>query len=97
MRDPIMLPDVRQSDEFTAPLGNLPHAINVPLPELTGRMSELIERKPPIVVVCRADRHSARAGAELLAFGFRDVAVLRRRHRWWVSAQVRGSRSQDAI
>ena len=75
--DPIMLLDVRQPDEFTAPPGHLPSAVNVPLGELTGRMSELAQRKQPIVVVCKTDRRSARAAAELLASGLKDVAVLR--------------------
>ena len=75
--DPIMLLDVRQPDEFTAPPGHLPSAVNVPLAELTGRMSELAQRKQPIVVVCKTDRRSARAAAELLASGLKDVAVLR--------------------
>ena len=75
--DPIMLLDVRQPDEFTAPPGHLPSAVNVPLGQLTGRMSELAQRKQPIVVVCKTDRRSARAAAELLASGLKDVAVLR--------------------
>ncbi len=75
--DPIMLLDVRQSDEFTAPPGHLPGAINVPLGELAERTPDLAGRKQPIVVVCKTDRRSARAAAELLAAGLKDVAVLR--------------------
>jgi rhodanese-related sulfurtransferase len=69
--------DVRQPEEFTAPPGHLPGAINLPLASLTDRMTELAERGQPIVVVCKTDRRSARAAAELLAAGCRNVAILR--------------------
>ena len=73
----VMLVDVRGVDEFSAPPGHLPGAVNVPLGELAGRMSELARRTQPIVVVCKTDRRSARAAAELVAAGLKDVAVLR--------------------
>jgi rhodanese-related sulfurtransferase len=75
--DPVMLVDVRQPDEFTTPPGHLPGAVNVPLGELADRTSDLARRKQPIVVVCKTDRRSARAAAELSAAGVTDVAVLR--------------------
>jgi len=75
--DSVMLLDVRQPDEFTAPPGHLPGAVNVPLGELPDRTSDLARRKQPIVVVCKTDRRSARAAAELSAAGLKDVAVLR--------------------
>jgi uncharacterized membrane protein YdjX (TVP38/TMEM64 family)/rhodanese-related sulfurtransferase len=75
--DAVMLVDVRQPDEFTAPPGHLPGAVNVPLAELAGRTPDLARRKLPIVVVCRTDRRSARAAADLSAAGVKDVAVLR--------------------
>ena len=73
----VLLVDVRQSEEFTAPPGHLPGAINVPLGDLAGRTNDLAARRQPIVLVCKTDRRSARAAAELLAAGLRDVAVLR--------------------
>ncbi len=75
--DRVMLLDVRQPDEFTAPPGHLPGAINVPLGALAGQTPELVRRNQPIVVVCKTDRRSARAAAELLAAGLKDVRVLR--------------------
>ena len=75
--DPLMLLDVRQRDEFTAPPGHLPGAVNVPLAELGERTFDLARRKQPIVVVCKTDRRSARAVAELSAAGLKNVAVLR--------------------
>ena len=69
--------DVRQPEEFTAPPGHLPGAINVPLAEVAGRAAELAVRAQPLVLVCKTDRRSARAADELRAAGLRDVVVLR--------------------
>jgi rhodanese-related sulfurtransferase len=75
--DAVILVDVRQPEEFTAPPGHLPSAVNVPLAGLPGRTAELATRRQPIVVVCKTDRRSARSATELLAAGLRIVAVLR--------------------
>jgi uncharacterized membrane protein YdjX (TVP38/TMEM64 family)/rhodanese-related sulfurtransferase len=75
--DRVMLIDVRQPDEFASPPGHLPGAINLPLSTVADRTPELAQRRQPIVVVCKTDRRSARAAAELLAAGLKDVAVLR--------------------
>lgn len=76
-RADFVLIDVRGPDEFTAPPGHLPGAINIPLPELPGRVAEVAARAQPVVLVCKTDRRSARAAETLLAAGLRDVAVLR--------------------
>jgi rhodanese-related sulfurtransferase len=73
----VVLVDVRQPEEFTAPPGHLPGAVNVPLADLPGRAGELAARRQPIVVVCKTDRRSAQAATELVAMGLGDVAVLR--------------------
>jgi uncharacterized membrane protein YdjX (TVP38/TMEM64 family)/rhodanese-related sulfurtransferase len=75
--DHLMLLDVRGPDEFTAPPGHLPGAVNVPLAELADRTPDLARRKHAIVVVCKTDRRSARAAVELSAAGLKDVTVLR--------------------
>ena len=75
--EPIVLIDVRQPDEFVSPPGHLPGAINVPLAGLADQTPELARSKQPIVVVCKTDRRSARAAADLLAAGLPDVTVLR--------------------
>jgi uncharacterized membrane protein YdjX (TVP38/TMEM64 family)/rhodanese-related sulfurtransferase len=75
--DQVMLLDVREPSEFTTPPGHLPGAINIPLAELTGRTPDLVRCKQPIVVVCKTDRRSARAAADLSAAGVQDVTVLR--------------------
>jgi len=73
--DAVVLVDVRQPEEFTAPPGHLPGAVNVPLADLSDRAGELAARREPVVLVCKTDRRSARAATELLAAGLRDVAV----------------------
>lgn len=73
----LLLIDVRQPEEFTALPGHLPGAINVPLAEVPGRIADLAASRQPIVVVCKTDRRSARAAAELVAAGLQEVAVLR--------------------
>ena len=75
--DGVLLVDVRQPEEFAAPPGHLPGAVNVPLDDLPDRAGELAARRQPIVVVCKTDRRSAKAATELVATGLGDVAVLR--------------------
>jgi rhodanese-related sulfurtransferase len=74
---PVVLIDVRQPEEYASPPGHLPGAINIPLGDLGGRTNELAARGEPVVVVCKTDRRSARAAADMVAAGLRDVAVLR--------------------
>jgi len=73
----VLLVDVRQPEEYAAPPGHLPGAINVPLAEVPVRTAELAADGKPIVLVCKTDRRSARAAEVLLAAGLRNVAVLR--------------------
>ncbi len=75
--DALVIVDVRQPEEFTAPPGHLPGAVNVPLAELADRTPDIAARKQSVVLVCKTDRRSARAATELLVAGLRDVAVLR--------------------
>jgi uncharacterized membrane protein YdjX (TVP38/TMEM64 family)/rhodanese-related sulfurtransferase len=70
--------DVRGPDEFVGPLGHIPNARNLPLPELSRRIEELGPlTETPVVLVCRTDKRSASAAALLDSAGFRDVVVLR--------------------
>lgn len=73
----ILLVDVRGPDEFNAPPGHLPGAVNIPLPELPGRIAEVTAQSRPVVLVCKTDRRSAKAAETLLAAGAPDVTVLR--------------------
>jgi len=73
--DKVTLVDVRQPEEFSA--GHLPGALNVPLADVGGQCTCLAARELPIVTVCKTDRRSAKAAAELLAAGLSQVSVLR--------------------
>ena len=73
----LLLIDVRQPEEYASPPGHLPGALNVPLADVGGRAQQLAEHGRPIIVVCKTDRRSARAAAELIAAGLPDVTVLR--------------------
>jgi rhodanese-related sulfurtransferase len=79
--------DVRGPDEFTGPLGHIATARNIPVAELSGRLSELagLEREP-IALVCRTDKRSAAAAETLRAAGFTQVSVLRRGMEQWNQA-----------
>ncbi len=79
--------DVRGADEFTGPLGHIAAARNIPVPELSGRLSELAGLEPaPMVLVCRTDKRSAAAAQILRAAGFSRVNVLRRGMEQWNEA-----------
>ena len=84
---PSLIIDVRGADEFTGPLGHIATARNIPVAELSGRLSELagLEREP-IVLVCRTDKRSAAAAQTLRAAGFTQVNVLRRGMEQWNEA-----------
>jgi sulfur dioxygenase len=72
----VQVADVRGADEFNGPLGRIPGAVLVPLPELVSRLDEL-SRDRPVVTVCRSGARSAQAVVILQKAGFRDVANLR--------------------
>jgi rhodanese-related sulfurtransferase len=71
--------DVRGLCEFfSGPLGRLPAAINVPLPQLPGCIRELRHlRSASIVLISRTQTRAARAAMQLRAAGFGNVSVLR--------------------
>jgi rhodanese-related sulfurtransferase len=74
---PIVI-DVRGPDEFSGPLGHIPHARNMPVGKLRDRLHELGSLKDKeIVLVCRTDRRSGASSAVLRKAGFRNVQVLR--------------------
>ena len=69
--------DVRGPDEFTGPLGHIADALNLPVGELPGRLSEIdVLKDEPVILVCRTDKRSASAAALLRDAGFSDVRVL---------------------
>jgi glyoxylase-like metal-dependent hydrolase (beta-lactamase superfamily II) len=73
--EPVQILDVRETAEFTGPLGHIEGAVLIPLGELAGRLDEL-RRDRPVVAVCRAGSRSAQATAILQQAGFAEVANL---------------------
>jgi sulfur dioxygenase len=67
--------DVRESDEFTGPLGHIPGATLLPLGRLAAAAANLPKEKP-IVAVCRSGARSAQATVVLGKAGFDKVANL---------------------
>lgn len=70
----LQLLDVREA--FEVALAALPHTHHIPLAELPGRLDELDQDKP-VVVLCHHGIRSAQAAAYLESRGFHDVANLR--------------------
>jgi rhodanese-related sulfurtransferase len=69
------LVDVRGADEFAA--GHLRDAKNIPLADLTSRISELEKSKNrTVVVLCESGARSDKAVRQLAAAGFEDVFSL---------------------
>ena len=71
--------DVRGLWEFfSGPLGRLPTAVNVPLPQLPACIKELSHlRLASIVLVSMTQVRATRAAMQLRAAGFRNVSILR--------------------
>ncbi len=75
LQGPVQILDVRETEEFTGPLGHIAGAVLIPLGELTARVDEL-RRDRPIVAVCRAGSRSAQATAILQQAKFGEIANL---------------------
>jgi uncharacterized membrane protein YdjX (TVP38/TMEM64 family)/rhodanese-related sulfurtransferase len=74
----VLLLDVRTPAEFTADLGHIAQARNVPLEELPARLAEFEDCKQrPVRVICRTDRRSAQAARLLAEAGFSNAQVVR--------------------
>jgi uncharacterized membrane protein YdjX (TVP38/TMEM64 family)/rhodanese-related sulfurtransferase len=74
----VTIVDVRSPEEYAGALGHIRDSLNLPLPELPGRLSELEPlRQRALVLVCRTDVRSAQAAELLRSAGFARVEVLR--------------------
>ncbi len=71
--------DVRSPVDYAGgPLGHIADARNLPLAEVTPRLTELASLKSDLVVlVCRTHKMSSTAASQLQAAGFSDVRVVR--------------------
>jgi uncharacterized membrane protein YdjX (TVP38/TMEM64 family)/rhodanese-related sulfurtransferase len=76
--EPVIVVDVRESDEFIGEFGHIRGARNVPLPELERHIPDLAAFKAvQLVLVCRTDKRSANAAPVFRSAGFQRVSVLR--------------------
>jgi uncharacterized membrane protein YdjX (TVP38/TMEM64 family)/rhodanese-related sulfurtransferase len=83
-KEDVTVIDVREPAEFTGALGHIPGARNLPVGELSNRVSELAGReRSSLVLVCRTDKRSAAAARLLREAGFAHVAVLRSGMEQW--------------
>lgn len=55
--------DVRSGEEFSS--GNVPGSVNIPLPEVMGRMDEFREMEGPFLMVCASGNRSGIAAMML--------------------------------
>jgi len=76
--DDILVLDVRSAEDFAGEQGHIPSAMNIPLEELSNRLTELAPwEERTIALVCRTDRRSVQAAQILARQGFADVHVAR--------------------
>jgi rhodanese-related sulfurtransferase len=80
VREGARLIDVRSPEEFEAE--HLDGAVNIPVGQLEGRLSELEPKDKPVVVYCASGIRSARAASKLAAAGFTTVADLGSMSNW---------------
>jgi rhodanese-related sulfurtransferase len=74
-KPPVVI-DVRNPDELKGPLGSLDVAINIPLPELEGRLKEFERFKnKEVVVICRSGNRSGKAVTLLQAKGIKATNI----------------------
>ena len=77
-KNPILLLDVREEDEFTGHLGHVEGSYHLPVGEMEERMAELEPfRHSEIITICRSGGRSMTAAAFLIDKGFEDVKNLR--------------------
>jgi rhodanese-related sulfurtransferase len=88
---------VRGAAEFDGPRGHIPGARNILLAELTSVLQSLAALKQmPLVLVCKTDKHSAKAADLLREAGFQQVSVLRGGMEQWNKDGLPIERSQLA-
>lgn len=76
--DDVHVVDVRTAEDYAGKLGNIKQAINMPLEEMSERLSELDDNlEKTIALVCTTDRRSEKAAQMLTSHGFADVHVVK--------------------
>ena len=75
-----ILLDVRSQSEFAE--SHIEGAINIPVVELAGSLSELPDKNAVIIVYCRAGRRSREAVEILVANGYTNIHDMQRMSNW---------------
>jgi uncharacterized membrane protein YdjX (TVP38/TMEM64 family)/rhodanese-related sulfurtransferase len=97
-KEDVTVIDVREPAEFTGALGHIPGARNLPVGELSSRVSELAGReRSSLVLVCRTDKRSATAARLLREAGFAHVAVLRSGMEQWNEERLPVEAATDGV
>ncbi len=97
-KDDVTVIDVREPAEFTGALGHIPGARNLPVGDLSSRVSELAGReRSSLVLVCRTDKRSATAARLLREAGFARVAVLRSGMEQWNEERLPVEAAADGL
>ncbi len=79
---PVILVDVRDSEEFAA--GHLPRAINISRGLLEWKIGRMVpDRNANIVVYCRTDARSALATEVMMEMGYTNVKNLKGAFKAW--------------
>jgi uncharacterized membrane protein YdjX (TVP38/TMEM64 family)/rhodanese-related sulfurtransferase/sulfur relay (sulfurtransferase) complex TusBCD TusD component (DsrE family) len=75
--DDITVLDVRPARDYTGELSHVPGSLNIPLDELPRRLPELEAlRDRPLAVICRTNRMSGKAVAQLRDAGFAQALLV---------------------
>lgn len=72
-RSEVRLVDIREPHELAGPLGRIDGVENIPLLEILARAKQL-DRREPLVLICRSGRRSGRAARALADAGIEAVA-----------------------
>lgn len=80
-REDVLVIDVRGPGEFTGDLGHIAGSLNLPLPDLAGRLAAMKDAladyaDTPVYVVCRTANRASSAARQLKKAGLKDIRVL---------------------
>lgn len=80
-REDVLVIDVRGPEEFTGDLGHIAGSLNLPLPNLAGRLQDMKAAiadyaDTPVYVVCRTANRASTAARQLKKAGLKDIRVL---------------------
>lgn len=87
--------DVRTPKEFRE--AHIPHAINVPLDQITAEIVREHASTGPVYIVCQAGKRSENACKKLIESGYKDVVTVIGGTNAWREAGYQVSQGEKAI